>query len=124
MTRLFTLFAAAFMFLAVGIGAFGSHALRDYFAQHKDLEAIFDTAVRYHMIHAVALLGVAWASGQWSDGLINWAGWLLIAGIFIFAGSLYVLSLTGIRWLGAITPIGGVAFLAGWACLFIAAWRN
>ena len=123
MSRTFTLLASILMFIAVGAGAFGAHALADYFAKYSDLEPIYETAVRYHMIHALALLGIAWASEQWRDRLIWWAGWLMVAGIFLFAGSLYLLVLTDTRWLGAITPLGGVAFLAGWASLFWAVWR-
>ncbi len=123
MEKIFVMLSAAFMFLAVAAGAFGSHALSPYFDKNRDLAAIYDTAVRYHMIHALALLGVAWAITRWPGPLLNWSGWLLVAGILIFSGSLYILSLTGVRWLGAITPIGGVAFLAGWLCLLLAAWR-
>ena len=86
--------------------------------------AVFETAVRYQMYHALALLAVAWAAQRWPGGLTQWAGWLLVAGILIFSGSLYVLVLTGPRWMGAITPIGGVALIAGWACLLLAAVRS
>lgn len=123
MEKTFVMMGAALMFLAVAAGAFGSHALSAYFEKNRDLAAIYDTAVRYHMIHALALLGVAWALTRWPGPLVTWSGWLLFAGILIFSGSLYILSLTGVRWLGAITPIGGVAFLAGWLCLLLAAWR-
>ncbi|MCA9941093.1 MAG: DUF423 domain-containing protein [Anaerolineales bacterium] len=124
MEKTFVMLGAGLMFLAVAAGAFGSHALGPYFDKNPDLGAIYDTAVRYHMIHALALLGVAWASTRWPGGLVNGSGWLLFAGILIFSGTLYALSLTGIRWLGAITPIGGVAFLSGWLCLLLAAWRG
>ncbi len=112
------------MFIAVGAGAFGAHGLRDYFAENPRLEANFDTAVRYQIAHALGLLAIAAAASYWDDPLLGWAGWLFVAGIIIFSGSLYLLSLTGVRWLGAITPFGGIAFLAGWASLFVAAWRN
>lgn len=123
MEKTFVIMSAALMFLAVAAGAFGSHALGPYFEKNRDLAAIYDTAVRYHMIHALALIGVAWAVTRWPGPLLTWSGWLMFAGILIFSGSLYILSLTGVRWLGAITPIGGVAFLAGWLCLLLAAWR-
>jgi uncharacterized membrane protein YgdD (TMEM256/DUF423 family) len=76
------------------------------------------------LIHGLAILFIAWASGRWPGVLINTAGTLFIAGILFFSGSLFALSLTGIRWFGAITPVGGVAFLAGWLILMIAAWRD
>ena len=79
--------------------------------------------MRYQMYHALGLIAVAWASTQWSSQLITASGWLFVAGIVIFSGSLYILSLTGVRWLGAITPIGGAAFIIGWACLLWAAIR-
>lgn len=121
MTRIFWIAGAILAFLAVGAGAFGAHALRARVA--PDLLEVFETGARYNMYHALALLAAGWAAGQWPGALSTAAGWLFIAGTLIFAGSLYLLALTGIRWLGAITPIGGVAFLAGWACLALAAWR-
>ena len=103
-------------FLGVAAGAFGAHGLRDRLA--TDLLEVFEIAVRYQMYHALALVGVALAMGRIGpSSTLIWAGWFFLAGILIFSGSLYLLSLTGIRWLGAITPIGGVALLAGWFCL-------
>ena len=124
MERVFTLLGAAFMFLGVGAGAFGAHGLSAYFTQHPNLADTYETAVRYNLIHGVDLFAAAWAVTRWPGALTHWAGHLFTLGIFLFSGSLYLLSLTGTRWLGAITPLGGVAFLAGWACLFAAAWRN
>jgi len=99
---------------AVGIGAFGAHALAGRLT--PDLTAIFETAARYHMYHTLGLLGVAWALSRWPNGsALPWAGWLFIAGTTIFSGSLYALALTGARWLGAVTPVGGVCLLTGWA---------
>lgn len=121
MTRIFWIAGAILAFLAVGAGAFGAHALRARVA--PDLLEVFETGARYNMYHALALLAAGWAAGQWPGALSTAAGWLFIAGTLIFSGSLYLLALTGVRWLGAITPIGGVAFLAGWACLALAAWR-
>ncbi|MDX1662731.1 MAG: DUF423 domain-containing protein [Candidatus Promineifilaceae bacterium] len=121
--RTFVMLASALMFLGVAAGAFGAHGLSSYFADYPDLEATYDTAVRYHMIHALALLFVALLAREWAGSLTTWAGYLFVAGIFIFSGSLYLLVLTRIRWLGAITPFGGLAFLAGWVLLFFAALR-
>ena len=103
-------------FLAVSLGAFAAHGLQQRLA--PDLLDVFQTGVQYHMYHSLALLGVAVLMQQMPGAsLLKIAGLLFLAGIVIFSGSLYVLALSGIRWLGAITPIGGVAFLAGWACL-------
>ncbi len=124
MARVFVIIAAALMFVAVGAGAFGAHGLAGYFEQYPRLERTYDTAVRYHMIHALALFVAAWASTQWSSTMVNWAGYLFLAGILIFSGSLYLLVFTRIGWLGAITPIGGVAFLLGWLLLLLVAWRG
>jgi uncharacterized membrane protein YgdD (TMEM256/DUF423 family) len=124
MEKLFTMLGSLFMFLAVALGAFGAHGLRDYLTQHN-LADTFETAVRYHMIHALALFVTAWAAGKWAGTTLpTWAGYLFVAGILLFSGSLYLLVATRLRWLGAITPLGGVAFLAGWLCLFLAAWRG
>jgi uncharacterized membrane protein YgdD (TMEM256/DUF423 family) len=108
--------------IAVAAGAFGAHALRARLSP-ADL-ATFETGARYQMYHALALLAVAWAVQQWPGALPRAAGWLFVAGTVIFSGSLYTLVLSGQRWLGAVTPIGGVAFLAGWACLLAAALRR
>lgn len=101
--------------IAVAAGAFGAHALRQRLA--PDLLAVFETRVRHQMYHALGLLAVAWAASRWNAHQIGWAGWLFLAGIIVFSGSLYALSLTGVRWLGAVTPLGGLCFLAGWICL-------
>ncbi|MFW6198508.1 MAG: DUF423 domain-containing protein, partial [Acidobacteriota bacterium] len=85
---------------------------------------IYHTAARYQLYHALGLLAVAGATTRWRHRATAAAGWLFVAGTLLFSGSLYVLSLTGIRWLGAVTPLGGVAFLIGWACLAWAAWRG
>ncbi len=113
---------AILAFLAVAAGAFGAHALRPRLA--PDLLEVFETAARYQMYHALALLAVAWASERWPGPAPALAGWLFVAGIVVFSGSLYLLSLTGQRWLGAITPLGGLAFLAGWAVLAWSAWQT
>ncbi len=123
-SRLFLAFAALFGFLAVAAGAFGAHVLEAHL-DPKDL-AIFETAVRYQMYHALALLGVAILArlSERPSRALAACGWCFLAGTTIFSGSLYFLVLTGPRWLGAITPIGGVALLAGWVCLAVAALRR
>ncbi|MCP4360676.1 MAG: DUF423 domain-containing protein [Chloroflexi bacterium] len=124
MDRIFFMIGSALMFLGVAAGAFGAHGLAPTFSQYPELEGTYDTAVRYHMIHALALLISAWAIEKWGDSLPTWAGYMFVLGIILFSGSLYLLVATRLRWLGAVTPFGGLAFLAGWACLFIAAWRG
>jgi uncharacterized membrane protein YgdD (TMEM256/DUF423 family) len=123
MERTFLILGALVGFLGVAIGAFGAHALEATLKANQR-EATFATATQYHMYHALALLAVAWAATRWPDNLTYWAGYLFIIGIILFSGSLYALSLTNQRWLGAITPFGGLAFLAGWLCLGLAAWRG
>ena len=122
MDRTFLLAGAVAGLIAVAFGAFGAHGLRGRLS--PDMLAVFETGVRYHMYHALALLLTAALASR--DALhgsraIAAAGWLFIAGIVLFSGSLYALAVTGVTVLGAITPIGGVAFLAGWAALAIAA---
>ena len=112
---------AALCGLGVMLGAFGAHALRDRLSAH--LLGVFETGVRYHLIHALGLLAVAWAASRWPGPYITAAGWLFVAGITIFSGSLYVLAISGIRWLGAITPIGGVCLIVGWGLLAVGALR-
>jgi len=107
--------------LAVALGAFGAHALRQRLSA-ADL-AIFETGVRYQMYHGLALLAVALLLAQQASPWLDRAGWAFTIGIVLFSGSLYVLVLSGQRWLGAVTPFGGVAFLAGWLCFAIGAWR-
>lgn len=108
--------------IAVAFGAFGAHALKDRLSEHY--LAVWETAVQYQMFHAIALLaiGILMSSSLFGPSTqLSWAGYLILAGIIIFSGSLYVLSLSGIGVLGAITPIGGVAFIIGWIMLIIAA---
>jgi uncharacterized membrane protein YgdD (TMEM256/DUF423 family) len=119
MESTFIILAAIAGFLGVAIGAFGAHSLARHFQAHPNVEPSFKTGVQYHFYHALALLGVAWASGRWSSGLIPVAGYLFVIGIVVFSGSLYALALTGNRKLGAITPLGGLAFLTGWVCLML-----
>jgi uncharacterized membrane protein YgdD (TMEM256/DUF423 family) len=118
MDRLFFGLGSLSGFIAVAAGAFGAHALRARLT--PDSLAVFETAARYQMYHALGLLAVAWASARWPGALPHWAGWLFVLGTLLFSGSLYALALTGARWLGGITPFGGLAFLAGWLCLLLA----
>ena len=107
--------------IAVGAGAFGAHALRARL-EPRMLE-VFETAVRYQMYHALALLATAWVASRFPGSLVTASGWLFVAGTLFFSGSLYAMVFSGVRALGAITPIGGVLFIAGWICLALAASR-
>jgi uncharacterized membrane protein YgdD (TMEM256/DUF423 family) len=122
MDRTFFLLGAASGFLAVALGAFAAHGLKDKLA--PDLFDVFEVGARYHMYHALALLGTAWAVTRWPGTATTAAGWCFAAGTVLFSGSLYALALTGIRPLGAITPLGGVCLLAGWVALAIAVGRQ
>lgn len=122
MDKTFFALGALFAFVAVGAGAFGAHGLKTRL--DANMLAVFETAVRYQMYHALALLAVAWAHTRWPGTLVTASGMLFVAGIIVFSGSLYLLSLSGIRWLGAITPLGGLAMLAGWLCLAWAAFKG
>ena len=104
--------------LGVLLGAFGAHGLKT--RVDPEMLAIFETGVRYQMYHGLGLLALAWAIGRWPERRLAMAAWLLLAGTLVFSGSLYILVLTGLRWFGAITPIGGVALIAGWG---LVAWR-
>jgi uncharacterized membrane protein YgdD (TMEM256/DUF423 family) len=119
MDRTFLLVGAVAGFLGVGLGAFGAHGLRSRVS--PEMLAVFETGVRYHMYHALALVATSLLMARMSGWLMTTAGWCFTAGIVLFSGSLYLLAITGVTVLGAITPIGGLAFLAGWACLALAA---
>jgi uncharacterized membrane protein YgdD (TMEM256/DUF423 family) len=114
-----TVIGAAAAFLAVAAGAFGAHALRSRLS--SDLLQVFEVGVRYHMYHALALVLVGVLDGRLPAGPLRLSGFFFTAGIVIFSGSLYALALSGVRWLGAITPLGGAAFLSGWIALLLAA---
>ena len=122
MERIFFLSGAISAFLGVTLGAFAAHGLKTRLS--SEMFNIFEVGVRYHMYHALALLAVSWACGRWPGLLTNLSGWLFIIGTVVFSGSLYILSLTGLRWLGAITPLGGLAFLGGWVCLIWAILKS
>lgn len=121
MIRPFLLLAAFFGMTGVALGAFAAHGLRSRLG--TDYLAVFQTGVQYQLIHALALFGVALLALHRPGRLVTVAGGLFVLGILLFSGSLYLLTLSGIVKLGIITPIGGTAFLAGWLCLGLAAWR-
>ena len=115
--RTFAALGAAFALLAVALGAFAAHALEQRL-EPRYLE-VFETGARYQMYHALALLLVGLTLARWPGVSGIWAGWAFLLGILLFSGSLYLLATTGVRAWGAITPVGGVAFLVGWACLLV-----
>lgn len=108
--------------VAVAAGAFGAHGLEG--RVEPRLVDVFETGARYQMYHALGLLALGLAAARWPDPLWGIAGILFGAGIVVFSGSLYALALTGVGWLGAVTPVGGLSFLAGWGCAAVAAWRS
>ncbi|MBI3948970.1 MAG: DUF423 domain-containing protein [Acidobacteria bacterium] len=122
MGRIFFVLGSLSGALGVAAGAFAAHALKDRLTPER--LNIFEIGARYHLIHALALLATAWAASRWPGSATSAAGWLFIIGTVLFSGSLYALSLSGIRVLGAITPFGGVAFIAAWLALGWAAWQG
>lgn len=122
MDRLFLIIAALSGAVSVGAGAFGAHALRARLEPR--LLEVFQTGAQYQMYHALALVGVAWVASRWPGSLSTASGWLFVAGTVLFSGSLYAMALTGVRALGAITPLGGVCFIAGWVTLAVAVMRE
>lgn len=121
MAQVFAVLGSVSALLAVGLGAFASHGLRERLS--AEMLGVFEIGVRYQMYHALALFAVAWATERWPGTAAAVAGWLFVAGTVVFSGSLYALSTSGVRWLGAITPIGGGALLLGWLALAWAASR-
>lgn len=104
------------MFLGVALGAFGAHGLKASLS--LEAQEIYRTAVLYHLIHGLALVGVGWLqTSKPHETMIPWAGWAFVLGIVLFSGSLYLLSITGVKKFGMVTPVGGLAFLAGWVFL-------
>lgn len=121
--KLFLILGALSAFLAVLLGAFGAHALRTRLA--ADMMAVFHTGNQYHFYHALGLLLIGLLAVQLPDSaLLRAAGWLMLTGTVLFSGSLYVLAVSGVRGLGAITPFGGLAFLAAWLLLAFAVWKS
>lgn len=115
------LLGSLFAGTAVAAGAFGAHALKGVLDASR--LAVFDTATRYQMLHAFGIFFVAWAAERYPGRGLERAGWLFTIGILLFAGSLYGVSLAGVNWLGAVTPIGGLAFIAGWLTLGWKSWK-
>jgi uncharacterized membrane protein YgdD (TMEM256/DUF423 family) len=123
MFRKFLMLGSLTAFLAVTLGAFGAHVLKDRLS--TDMLDVFQTGVQYQMYHALAILLIALLSKQFPNNIsFRRSGWLLLVGIILFSGSLYALSLSGIKVLGAITPLGGIAFLVGWFLLFWGAYKD
>jgi Uncharacterized small membrane protein len=122
MSKIFFLLGCTFSFLGVALGAFGSHVLKQKLA--PEMLQVFETGVRYQMYHAFALFVVAWALHSWNIAGAATSGWLFIAGILLFSGSLYALALSGMKWFGAITPFGGLCFLLGWLWLAWSVWKG
>ena len=123
MQKIILLTASVFGALSVMIGAFGAHALRSSLEAQGRLDT-FETAVKYQFYHTLALLAIGLLLYKLNDKLLGYAGYSMIGGVVIFSGSLYVLCLTGMRWLGAVTPIGGLLMIVGWALLFWAVARS
>jgi uncharacterized membrane protein YgdD (TMEM256/DUF423 family) len=122
MDRVFFIIGSLSGLIGVALGAFAAHALKGRL--DAGLLATFEVGVRYQMYHALALLAVAWAITRWPGSTVTASGWLFVVGAVLFSGSLYAISLTGARCLGPITPVGGVALLAGWICLALGVWRG
>lgn len=123
MAKLFLCLASISGFMAVAIGAFGAHGLKARISE--ELMAVYQTGVQYHFYHTLALLGVGILVHLFpQSGAFRLSGWMMLVGMLVFSGSLYVLALTGVRWLGAITPLGGVAFLVAWAALAVGIYQS
>jgi uncharacterized membrane protein YgdD (TMEM256/DUF423 family) len=123
MTKLYVMIGALAALAAVALGAFGAHGLRARLG--ADMMSVYETAVQYHFYHALGLLLIGLAATHFGPtALLRWSGLAMILGLVLFSGSLYALSVTGVRWLGAITPFGGTAFMLGWLLLALAAWRS
>ncbi|KAB2833373.1 MAG: DUF423 domain-containing protein [Candidatus Brocadia sp.] len=122
MVRAFFIIGALSAGVGVAAGAFGAHGLKTRLS--PEMLSVFEVGVRYQMYHAFALMATAWAQTRWPSSLVVVGGWLFVIGISLFSGSLYLLSLSGMHWPGAITPLGGLTFLAGWVCLAWSVWKT
>ncbi|SHI76848.1 Uncharacterized membrane protein YgdD, TMEM256/DUF423 family [Tangfeifania diversioriginum] len=122
MSKTILMTASVLLALAVALGAFGAHGLKSQLS--SDMMQTFKTGVEYHFYHALGLLLIGILAVSFPSELLKWSAILLTAGIILFSGSLYVLAVSGIKWLGAITPIGGLSFIAGWILLFLAVWKK
>jgi uncharacterized membrane protein YgdD (TMEM256/DUF423 family) len=121
-SRVFLVLGSLSAFAGVAIGAFGAHGLKKVLGAEQ--LAVFEIGVRYQIYHALGLLAVAWACSRWPGRAAAASGWLFVGGTVLFSGSLYALAMSGAKWLGAVTPLGGLAFMAGWLCLAWAAWKS
>ncbi len=121
MIRTFCGLGAVSAFIGVIAGAFGAHALQGRLS--TEMQGVFETGARYQMYHALALFAAAWLQSRWPSSAFVVGGWCFVIGTVLFSGSLYVLSISGIRSFGAVTPFGGFSFLAGWACIAWGAWK-
>lgn len=123
MIKLFLSLGSISAMLAVILGAFGAHGLKNRIS--TEMLEIFQTGVQYHMYHSLGLIALGILAYHMPESSwLRWSGWMMVAGIVVFSGSLYVLSLTGARWLGAVTPLGGVAFIVSWVLLAIAVLKG
>lgn len=123
MQKFFLIAGAIAMALAVMLGAFGAHGLKSKLSQ--EMLEVFETGVQYHFYHAIGLLIIGFlAQFMPVSRMLEWSGWLMMFGILLFSGSLYLLAITDIRWIGAITPIGGLCFIAAWIFLALAVWKS
>ena len=121
MSKTILLTGSAFLVLAVVVGAFGAHALKARLS--NDMMEVYKTGVEYHFYHALGLLLIGVLSLHFPSALIHWSALFLSIGVILFSGSLYLMAVTGVKWLGAITPLGGLCFIVGWILLFITVWR-
>ena len=121
MERVFFLFGTVSALVGVAAGAFGAHGLKGRL--DPEMLSVFKVGVQYQMYHAFALIAAAGAHTKWPSRFVRIGGWLFVIGTILFSGSLYLLSVSGVQWIGAVTPLGGLAFLAGWGCIAWAAWR-
>jgi uncharacterized membrane protein YgdD (TMEM256/DUF423 family) len=122
MSKLILMTASVLLALAVVIGAFGAHGLKSHLS--TEMIQVYKTGVEYHFYHALGLLLIGVLSISMPSGFLNWSAFLLAVGIVLFSGSLYIMAITGIKWFGAITPLGGLSFIAGWILLFVAVWKK
>ncbi len=123
MQKLFLIAGGIAMALAVVLGAFGAHALENRLSEK--MVDIFQTGVTYHFYHAIGLLILGLVANYLPDsGLLKWSGWLMIGGILLFSGSLYILATSGLRWLGTVTPFGGICFIVSWILFAVAVWKG
>ena len=122
MSKTIIMVASILLALAVAIGAFGAHGLKAHLS--PEMLQTYKTGVEYHFYHALGLLLVGVLSLSIPSNLLNWSAFLLVLGIILFSGSLYILAISGIKWIGAVTPAGGLSFIAGWIFLFLSVWKK